>query len=91
MEQATDIRGGECHLKLRWDPQNPSHSHYDAILWFDKYGQVFDQNQHDFDRPSPNSQQMMWQHDYKVIDLTVDSDTTPIQQHVYFQYNKNVL
>ena len=34
IEQTTDVRGREVCLEFMWDPQNPSHNHYDAILLF---------------------------------------------------------
>ena len=75
IEQATDMRGRAVHLKLMQDPQNASHNHYDAILLFDKPGQILDQ-----DKPSPTRQQiMMQQDDYEIADMTADSDTTLMQ------------
>ena len=62
--------------------QNPSHSHYGVVLQFDESGQLLDQDR-------PRQQTMMQQHDYQITDLTDESCTTPMQQHVYFPYNKN--
>ena len=77
--------GREVHLNFMWDSQNPSHNNYDYILLFDKSGQLLDE-----DRPSPSIQQIMMPlYDYKVTDLTDESDTTPMQQHDYFPYTKN--
>ena len=61
IEQTTDIRGREVHLKFTQDPQNPSHNYYNAIFQFDNSGWVFDKDKHDIDRPSPTRQQMMQQ------------------------------
>ena len=90
IEQTTDVRGREVHLKFMWDPQNTSHKDHDAILWFVKSGEVFYQDEHDLDRPSPTRQQMkQLHHDCEVIDLTDNSDITPMQQDVYFPYYWN--
>ena len=32
IEQTTDARGREVHLKFTQDPHNPTKNHYDAIL-----------------------------------------------------------
>ena len=72
--------------KFMWDPKNPIQNNYDAILLLDKSVQLFEE-----DRPSAIRQQItMHQWDYEVIDLTIDSDTTPMQQHVYFPYNNDM-
>ena len=68
-----------------WDPQNPTYSHYDAILWLAKYSQVYDQDEDDLDRCSPMREQMTW-HEYEVIDLKEDSDIPTMQQTIDVQY-----
>ena len=77
LEQTTDIRGREVHLKFIWDPNNPTNNHYDAILLFDKPGQVCHQDKDNFVSPKPIGFQTMMQGDAdEVTDLTDDSKTT---------------
>ena len=69
-----DARGREVHLKFMQDYHNSTKNHYDAILLFCKSGQVFDQDKHNFESPSPpRLQQAMQDHEDEVIDLTDES------------------
>ena len=55
------------------------------MLPFDKSGQLLEE-----DKPSPIMQQItMPQCDYEVIDLTDESETTPMQQNDHFPHKKN--
>ena len=76
-------------MNFKWDPQNQTPNHYDVILQSAKSGQVCNQDENDLGRQITTGKQMMQQHEYEVIDLTDDSDTTFMQQHVYFPYNSN--
>ena len=85
IEQTTDVRVREVYLTCMQDPENTTYNHCDASLLFDKPSQLLE-----IDRSIPTRQQiMMQQQDFEVIDLTVDFDTNPMQQHVYFPYSKN--
>ena len=54
LEQTTDTRGRDVHLKFIWDSHNPTKNHYCAILLFDKSGH---QDKDNLESPSPTSLQ----------------------------------
>ena len=84
IEQTTDTRGREVHLKFMCDLHNPTTNHYDAILLFDKPADLCQQDEDNFEGPNPTSLQPIMQDDAdKVSDLTDDSKTTHSHSAVY--------
>ena len=90
LKQTTNTTGREVHLKFTQNSHNPANNHYDAILLFDKHAEICQQDEDNFEMPSPTSLQQIMQDDAdEVIDLTDDSKTTVIQHPEFVPYNNN--
>ena len=71
-------------------PYNPVNNHYDAVLLFDKPGQVCHQDEHNFESTSPTSLQLIMQDEAgEIIDLTGDSETTFMHHPEFVLFNNN--
>ena len=61
IEQTTDTKFREIHLKFMWDPIMQLKNHYDAILLPHKCHQVFDHEEDNFESPRLTSSQPIMQ------------------------------